>query len=57
MISSSDFSADERRLCTGSWDKTVNVWDLNAGSYRYDKNVLSFSFLCGEICEIYGFVV
>ena len=35
MISSSDFSADERRLCTGSWDKTIKVWDLNAGSYRY----------------------
>ena len=35
MVSSSDFSADERRLCTGSWDKTVKVWDVNAGSYRY----------------------
>ncbi|XP_066928084.1 WD repeat-containing protein 88-like [Clytia hemisphaerica] len=34
MISSCDFSGDERRLCTGSWDKTIKVWDLNSGSYR-----------------------
>ena len=36
MISSCDFSGDERRLCTGSWDKSVQIWDVHAGSYRLD---------------------
>ena len=35
MISSCDFSPDERWVCTGSWDKSILIWDVNAGTYRY----------------------
>jgi len=34
MISSCDFSPDERWVCTGSWDKSILIWDVNAGTYR-----------------------
>ena len=35
IISCAGFSGDDRRLCTGSWDKTLKMWDVNAGSYRF----------------------
>lgn len=34
IISCCDISHDERKFATGSWDKTVNIWDIATGSYR-----------------------
>jgi WD40 repeat protein len=33
-VSSVDFSADGSRLVSGSWDKTVRVWDVAAGTQQ-----------------------
>merc|ERR550534_50413 len=34
MISSCDFSHDERWMCSVGWDKKFNLWDVKAGVYR-----------------------
>ncbi|WAR12065.1 WDR88-like protein [Mya arenaria] len=34
IISCCDITQDERRFATGSWDKTMCIWDIATGTYR-----------------------
>ncbi|XP_033754028.1 WD repeat-containing protein 88-like [Pecten maximus] len=42
VISSCDVTFDERKFATGSWDKTVGIWDIATGGYR-SKGPLTLS--------------
>jgi Caspase domain/WD domain, G-beta repeat len=46
-VSSLAFSADGRQLVSGSWDHTLKVWDLMAGTtktFKHDRDVLAVAF-------------
>ena len=34
-VSACAFSHDGHRLCTASWDKCLQVYDIASGAYRY----------------------
>lgn len=37
VISDASFSNDERILATASWDKSIQLWDVSSGSYRFSQ--------------------
>ena len=41
VISDASCSADERKLVTVSWDKSIAIWDISTGMFRYRQRNLS----------------
>jgi len=49
VVSSCDFSENERHLCTSSWDKTLQIWDISTGMFRYAWHDWSSVFKSGTL--------